>query len=481
MRTIYKYTLVSLTAAALIFPGCGKDYFDELSQNPNQVSVPTLTALLATSTHKAGINNYTVAANTAPYVQYTANPTAAAASDIYETIDFTGMWDALYFAMADVNEMKKLAIEQNNSEYLGVANVLMAYNLGMVNSMWGSAPFSEAFNPSNFTPKYDSDQEVFNATLALIDQGITELAKTDATLKLAATSDVIYKGDRAKWLKFAHALRARLLIKTSKTPTYSAAAVLTSIDNSFTSNADDAGMASFVLRNNWATVSRNNTLRTLGGWLSEQFIDHLNGTTYGLFDPRIRKLTDPAVSPGNSSYPQYIGTVNGAGNRNNPPHNNTVWDENYITITSPWTSDNAPILLATYAELKFIEAEAALATNRQRAYTAYLAGIRANMEKLQVPTSEQNAYINDPRVSVGQNALTVDLIMKEKYVATFLNPEAWNDARRYDYKYKDFGMPLNAVLPTFIRRLDYPIGERSKNGENVPVAEPRSNRLWWDK
>ncbi|SKB39070.1 SusD/RagB family nutrient-binding outer membrane lipoprotein [Daejeonella lutea] len=480
MQKIYKYTFILATAAALVFQSCGKEYFDELSANPNQVNVPTLPALLATATSKAGLRTYDAGSVINPYVQYTANPTAGAASDIYETIDFTGTWDGMYFAMADINEMKKLAMAQGSSEYLGVANLLIAYHLIIVNNFWGAAPFSEAFNPSNFTPKYDTDQEIYATTVKLVDDAITELTKTTATVKLAAGSDLIHQGDRAKWLKTAYAIKARLLIKTSKTPTFNAAAVLTALGNSYTSNADDAGMATFQTRNNWATVSRNNASLTLGGWLSEQFIDHLNGTTYGLFDPRLPKITEATTVPNNATYPKWIGTVNGAGNRNNPPHNNTVKDENYISFLSPWTNDTAPILLVTYAELKFIEAEAAFATDKPRAYAAYLAGIRANMDKLQVATADRDAYVADPRVSVGATNLTLALIFKEKYVATYLNPEAWNDARRHNYGYKDFGMPLNAVLPTFIRRLDYPIGERSKNGTQVPAATVRTTRLWWD-
>jgi hypothetical protein len=76
--------------------------------------------------------------------------------------------------------------------------------------------------------------------------------------------------------------------------------------------------------------------------------------------------------------------------------------------------------------------------------------------------------------------LTKALIFKEKYVATYLNPEAWNDARRFDYQYKDFTLPVNATLDKFIRRNDYPQGERNKNGGNVPVDVPRTTRLWWD-
>lgn len=478
MKKIFRYTLLLAATATLVMQGCSKDYFDELNANPNLVSKPTLSALLATSTSKMGLNSYTVASNIAPYVQYTANPSANAASDIYETIDFSGMWDALYFAMADVNQLKIAATEAGSSEYIGVANVILAYNLTLVNDLWGDAPFKEAFNPSNFTPKYDTQQAVYASTVSLIDEAIVQLAKTDATIKLAPASDLIYgttgTNERANWLKLAYALKARLLNKVSKTSSYNAANVLTAVSSSFASNADDAGMATFALRNNWATVARNNASLTLGGWLSEQFIDHLNGTSYGVVDPRLKKITDPTVNG------TYIGTVNGAGNKG--PNNNTVKDENYIALSSPWTGDTSPLFIVTFAELKFIEAEAAFATDKTRSYNAYLAGIAANMDKLQVPAADKAAYLSDPNVAVGSAALTKELIFKEKFVATYLNPEAFNDVRRNDYNYKNFTLPVGAVLSSFIRRLDYPlVAERNKNGANVPAAVPRTTKLWWDQ
>ncbi|RZK49729.1 MAG: SusD/RagB family nutrient-binding outer membrane lipoprotein [Pedobacter sp.] len=479
MKNIYKTGFFVLLASSLVFTACKKDYFDELNQNPNQVTKPTLAALLATSTSKMGINSYTVAANTAPYVQYTANPTANAASDIYETIDFSGMWDAIYFAMADLKQLKAAAIEESSSEYIGAANVMLAYNLNLANDLWGDIPYSEAFDPKNFYPKYDNQQAVYTAALALLDEAIVELSKTDATVKLNTASDLIYgatgaANQRANWLKLAQGLKARMLIKVSKTNTFSAANVLDAVSKSFVSNADDAGMATFPTRNNWATVARNNASLTLGGWLSEQFIDHLNGKTYGILDPRIKKITDLTVNG------VYIGTTNGAGNKG--PGNNTIKDENYIAISSPWTSDTSPLLIMTFAELKFIEAEAAFNTDKTRAYNAYLAGIAANMDKLQVPAAEKAVYLADPSVAVGAAALTKELIFKEKYIATYLNPEAFNDVRRNNFNYKDFTLPVGAVLPSFIRRLDYPlVAERNKNGANVPNDPPRTTRLWWDQ
>ena len=476
MKKFIKYSILSALVTTLGLQGCKDSYFDDLSNNPNQVAAPTLNSLLATSTYKAGINNYSVASVVAPYVQYTASPSANSASDTYQSINFTGTWDALYFAMADANEMKKLAVSTGSSEYIGVSNVLIAYNLIMVNDLWGDAPFSEAFNAENLKPKYDKGQELHTSAMKLIDEAIVELSKTDATVKLAAASDLIYgktaSTQRAKWLKLAYGIKARLLNKLSKTTAYNAAAVLTAVSNSFVDNNDDAGMQTFKERNPWANVAMNNASQSLDGWLSEQFIDALNGTSFGVVDPRIGKFTDKTVNN------IYIGTVNGAGNR--PPGANTTKDECYISLNSPWTGLTSPIFIMTFAELKFIEAEAALSTDKPRAYAAYLAGISANMDKLQVSSADKAAYLANPIVAVGALGLTKAHIFKEKYIATYLNPESWNDARRFDYQYKDFGMPANAALPTYIRRLDYTQGERSKNGANVPVDVPRTTKLWWD-
>ncbi len=474
MRNNKTYLFILIAAGVLSFQSCRKGYFD-LNENPNLVTAPSLSSLLSTTTHKTGINSYNAGSVVAPYVQYLANPSASASSDIYQIVDYSTTWDAFYYAMADIYDMRELAIKQGSSEYLGVANVLMAYHINLVSDLWGNAPYSDAFGKS-LTPKYDTHQTLYNTALTLLNDAIIELAKTNATIKLVVASDLIHGGVLTKWIKTAQALKARMLIKVSKLPSYSAASVLTAIDNAYTSNSDDAGMAGFALRNPWAQVALNNASLTLSGWLSEQLVDHLNGVTYGIFDPRIRKITDPNPV---TTHGLWKGTVNGAGNR--APGNNTVKDENYVAVSSPWTSNTAPLLIVTYAELKFIEAEAALVSNPARAYIAFLAGINANMDKLQVPAADAERVAYLAAASVGSANLTKDMIFREKYVATYLNAEAWNDARRYNYAYKDFGLPVGAVLPTFIRRLEYPTLERSENGANVPTVSSLADKLWWDQ
>ena len=132
--------------------------------------------------------------------------------------------------------------------------------------------------------------------------------------------------------------------------------------------------------------------------------------------------------------------------------------------------------------MKFIEAEAAFEGDKPRAYQAYLEGIAAHMQMLEVAQEDIDAYLASPEVSMGEGAFTIDDIFKEKWVAMFLHPETWNDARRYDYQYENMTLPANLnpdLNGQYIRRLPYPDNEVSRNGGNVPSVT-LLDRIFWD-
>ena len=152
----------------------------------------------------------------------------------------------------------------------------------------------------------------------------------------------------------------------------------------------------------------------------------------------------------------------------------------YLDVDKWYSSTNSPLQIITYPECLFIKAEASLRNNDMTtAYDAYLAGISAGMNKLNGPAHSITNYLSKPEVAVGAVNLTLSLIMKEKYVACFLMPVTWDDMRRFDYAYKDFSLPVNVSLSTFIRRMDYPSSESTRNGANVPNVS-RTDHLWWD-
>lgn len=464
---------IAILALALSVQSCS-DYFD-VGNNPNLVTAPSVNSLLGSVTHRVGLNAQRYGSAVSSYVQYTASPTSGSETDTYQITDLSTSWSQAYYGMSDAYDMVSAAEESGATLHVGVGKLLIAYQLGLVADTWGTVPYTEAFNKvDTFTPVYDSEEQVQETIGQLIDEAIVALGATDATIALDENLDVIHHGDVDAWLRTAHGLKARYLNKFTKKPTYDPQAVLNALDNAYESSADDMKMGVFTGNNPWATIATNNLGGTLGGWLSTNFINHLNGHTYGIVDPRISRITDATV------HGNYVGTPNGGGNQGNAA--NTIHDECYISTNSPLTGNTSPIFIMTYAELKFVEAEAALRGGfAARAYAAYLDGIQASMNMLGVPAAEAEAYIEEPTVGVGANSLTLDLIFKEKYVVTYLNYEAWNDARRHDYAYEGFTMPIGAVLSNFIRRIAIPNVELVNNGGNIPGQEPLDTPLWWDK
>lgn len=467
-----KYSLIILFLIVIIVSGC-KKYLD-VNTNPNLVYNPPINSLLVNTTYQTGLNVFRMGDITSYYVQYLASPNAGSDRDTYKEEDLSGTWSAFYDVMTDIKEMMKLAAARgdNASEHMGVAKLLMAWNLNMLINTFGDVPYTNALKGKDLlTPTFDNQQALHDTTLRLVNEAIAEFNKPVPLTRLDASSDQIHKGVISAWKKTAFALKARFLNQLSKKTNYNAAEILKSIDSSYASNADNAALTSFQGNSPWNQVARNNANLLLDGWLSEQFVDALNGKTYLVTDPRLPLITNL------TKFGDYRGTVNGKGRIGTGTSN----EESVLITSGFYSKSGAALWLVTYAEVKFIEAEAAFRIgNKTRAYTAYLAGIRAHMDMMGVSATARDAYIALATVSVGATALTLDLIFKEKYVAMFLHPEAWTDARRYDYKYKDFTLPFNAALTTFIRRSAYPVIETSRNGANVPNVT-LSTFLWWDQ
>jgi hypothetical protein len=476
-----KYSIILALFLLVISGGC-KKYLD-INDNPNAANEPPISGLLSNTTYLTAINTYNIGDWVSYYTQYFASPSNASPTDIYDETDRSGAWEGIYNVLTDLYDMRAMGKSKGWNAYVGVADICTAINLSMGMNVWGDMPYSEAFvGVNNLIPKFDTDKELYDSCIVMLDRGIALLQQSGIDGQLTKANDFIHKGILANWIKTGYALKARLLNQISKQSTYNATGVLAAIDKAYTTNADDAQVTQFTIRNPYADAAIANRGLNLDVWLSENFIEATNGVTYGLFDPRLPQITIPteAGKYQGVDHPAggYWGTPNGAGYQG---VQNTKHVQNYLEPGKWYSSTNSPIQIITNAEMRFVEAEAAFRSgDKDRAYTAYLAGIKASMEKLNVAAADMNAYISNPIVAVGKDNLTLKLIMKEKYVACFLMPVTWDDLRRNDYDLKDFTLPQNAVLPTFIRRANYPSATTSRNGENVPAVK-LTDHLWWDK
>lgn len=478
MKLLTKYIFILLTFISIT--SCKK--FLDVNTNPNSPTAAPINGLLTRTTQNVALNVYRVGNITSYYVQYLASPNPDGVTDTYDKIDASSAWTSLYDNMTDIYDLEKMAKDLGATQYQGVAKVLMAMDLHLVHNLWGAAPYTEAFTIKTFTPKYDDATAIFQTCLTLLDEGITLLQQPGSKLTIPTSTgvnpDLIHQGVTAAWVRTANALKARLLNQLSKTPQYNPTNIFAALAAPYTLPSHSAFITTFAVRNPWAQAAVNNAGQSLDVWLSLHYVNQMRDTpTYVNPDPRlplIASRTKPAFA--NAGYP-YLGTRNGKGRVGT----GTTQDESYLSTTGFYSSTNSPLYIITYEEMKFIEAEVAFRTNdKTRAYAAYLEGIRANLNKVGVSAADRDKYVNHASVSVGAAALTLRHIFTEKYRALFLMPVTWDDARRFDYQYTLFQLPLNAKTTTFVRRLVYPSVETSRNGANVPAVTDVTQRLWWD-
>ena len=490
----YKFLIFILFVLPVtMLPGCKK--FVErgnVNINPNQPSLITLNTYLPAIENATASNyallGYITTMLSQQMAAYTSGPIN---EDRYQEVRISSAYAGIYQnGLTNSWMMQKMAVAQGSPHYSAIARILFVTNLILATDTWGDVPLSQAFqSPTIIQPQYDRQESVYGQMHLQLDSAIAEIGQSNpATLK-PGIEDLIFAGDMASWKQTAYFLKARLYMHTTKKGAVTAANnAINAMANAFTSSSKPYQLV-FSDRNNnpwFVNVSgriSGSQVFTIGP--SKRFVEALNGVAYpGLFDPRIDTLMFKRAT-----VTTYIGIANGGGNTNN-----TV-DLTDVTIFGKKTS---PLLMGSYAEQKLMEAEARFLVNggtatstgtTAAAYSAYIEGIKANLSYLGYnPTTGKGlTYISNPLVASSATTLTMELIMREKQVALYLNPEAWTDVRRYDYNpglFKGMALPLNInteMSGNYIRRAMYPLEELNRNPNALAVKKPMTEKVWWDE
>lgn len=486
-----KIKILTAVSFMILLVSCDSYLGDGTNVDPNRVFEDdvSLSALLPPVLVSTANAHFNVAFTTSQYSQHTS---FVGDTDNQEEAQLAGAWSNIYLgSLNNLAVMEKKAIEQDAFNYLGIIKILQAVNLGLATNSWEDIPWTEAFVDGEFTPAYDSQESMYNVIQTLLDEAIVELQKPAGEFNQPGSDDLAFGGDIARWIRTAYALKARYHIHLINKGAADASANALSAVSSAQQNNEDDLQISFTERNlnPWHTDAF--LARQTGNpapVLSDQIVSSMNGTTYPEFDPRLPIIAD------NGGEDEFFGSVNGSFGTNFDSPNNL---SNTVFTGETWHSQaDAPIPMITYSEVNFIESEAAFLRDNggnrfsvgasQQSYDAYLNGIRANMDKLGVSESEKEAYLTNPNVDVGAGNLTMELIMKEKYKALFLNPETFNDLRRYFFDetiFRDLDLPDNhnpRLNGEWIQRAVYPSSEFSRNEEEVrKVVKDIDTQMWF--
>ncbi|MCK0146589.1 SusD/RagB family nutrient-binding outer membrane lipoprotein [Arenibacter sp. F26102] len=490
-NNIIKTGILSLLLVTQI--SCSDDYFDvNTPSNTATLEELRMQDLMAPVIHSTMEGQRSAELAFGNYVQNFVSTGGGAAGQT----EASGLWSQVYlYILPNLKAIKEKAVETNATHIGAISDIVIAINLGIATDTWDNIPYSDATDgPDNNFPTFDTQESIYTEIFTLLNSAITALEGPDNSGFNLGSSDLIYGGDSDQWLRAAYTIKARYQLHLVKKGTVTANEVLASIGNGFTSNDDNFEM--FYNEKNinpWYSIEiLARSTGNLSNDIASQLVSSMNGDYYPFesvaltIDPRLPLFAE------NGDEVEWKGFVSG-GEGKSPDGSDA---NTRFKTDGYYTSVDSPLMLISYAEAKFIEAEAAFLANggntnsigsTTEAYTAYVEGIQASMDMYDVDGTD---YLADGAIAVGEAGLMLHHIMKEKYIHNFLNPETFVDFRRYDFSSDVFtGLQIrldessddSEYFGQWFRRAIYPSTELSRNEANV-LANQQSpvTPVWWD-
>ena len=218
MTRMIKVAAVSLSLA-LAAAGCGNFLTgDKLTNDPNNPSQATAQQLfLGVQANMFSSQENSVAMTVCMWMQQCMGVGGRFVANYahYTVNEFS--WDGNWFqvytggGLVDLRKIETIERAAGDSTYLGIAKIWEAFDMGVAADLWGDVPYSQAVG-SNPTPGLDTQASVYAAVQTLLSDAIAELTNGSGIGPLG--NDLVYGGDRAKWIAAAHTLKARFLLHT---------------------------------------------------------------------------------------------------------------------------------------------------------------------------------------------------------------------------------------------------------------------------
>ena len=215
-----KIKIIIITAfLAFIGTSCSESYLD-INTNPN--SLPTASPSFV----------FTNAVNNSAAIMVTPNEIGSYWSGqwtqsngyIISTTTFAynftngdfNYWDGYYDNLNDYQFVIANADSYSQKYLKGPAKIMKALLYQQLVDMYGSVPYSDALKGvESLAPKFDDQKTVYENLIVSLDEAIVD-TKANPFSSAFTSSDLIFKGNTTKWVKFANGLKMRILMRQAR-------------------------------------------------------------------------------------------------------------------------------------------------------------------------------------------------------------------------------------------------------------------------
>lgn len=400
-------------------------------------------------------------------------------------------WEPVYTRLSTIQQLHDQAVKHGQPQYVVLSRILRAFNFAYLTDLWGDAPYSDALRARSndvIHAAYDQQENIYKDLLK-------ELKESNEALMAPLPDidpdyDVLYKGDKMQWRRFANSLRLRMLLRCAKK--YSAA------------YTDIQAMVDDPDRYPLALLQENNAvLKYLGTAADNSWpgSDMANG--YDEFDKRkpskelvdaLLKLKDPrlavwvaptvAQTGGTVDTNAYVGVPNAI---SQPAQYNggNNFISHFSDAVNEAANDRFKAVLMSCWEVSFILAEVVqqgkVLVPGETAESLYYRGIKQSMLYYGVVnTMDDDEYFQQSPVKYNGG---IAQLMQQKWLAQlFIGAEGWMDQRRTGFPLFVPG-PLAAQRSIPLRYM-YPQSEILNNYQQYAKAraimggDEQTTKMW---
>lgn len=495
-----KIAILGVLLSALALSGC-KDFLD-INQNPNFPETAEveqlLPAALLHSSVALGNNMMLVGGFWAQHFVHSSTTNqynSERSFDMQASNDqFSRVWSRYYsFSIPAYLEIRDKAEElgANYLNYKAMAEIMMAYDLHILNSLFDKVAIDEGFR-GNEAPTFQDGKVVYDKILAQLEAVLAydmDALKTAAKLSDPGNSDYLFfrlggEDGIVSWMKFANTLYLKLLMRDFETNRAKITAVL----------ADTAGIGFLDAASGDAAVAvfedvsgKSNPLyemdrRMLNTNQNLRACDRIVTPMVDAGDPRVEDLFD-VLAKDHDDNPETPDSLYYAGGTYGVNAGNTAASRITLAATDP-------VYFSTVAEACFLQAEAyARLGDAAGAKTNYDLGVAAAFARFGHDATSFTATGGDYEFIATTEDERIAKIMFQKWLASIhsLPWDAWMDQLRTGYPerglpvgegWSDYSGVLN--VGSWPARYLYP--QRSSDfNPNTPPVVPLTEKMWWHK
>ncbi len=217
-------SLTLILISLLFTTGC-KNEFADINTDPSVINKPDVPYLFTQALYDFEPSDYLIWFYSGKYTAQWCQAFVPGGGyrDKFNIMDANGGIGSQFVAVLNVkreidNYVASLSKEEAD-KYRTIQAMMqpLCIYLGIFDSdMFGSRPYSEASRArygGTLTPKYDTMEELYTEWITELDEAIQVLS-TDLKDQMSLSSqDFVYNGDKAKWLKFANAVKLKIAVR----------------------------------------------------------------------------------------------------------------------------------------------------------------------------------------------------------------------------------------------------------------------------